>query len=163
MTSCHLLGRRRSTPASWNTAIGETRAARLEERHVPSSATATPLGAAIAQASHGVGLARSTRRIPRHSSRARKAGDATAASRQPATAAKTATTADSPSTMRRTCRGVAPTSRSRPSWRRRDATTKPKVLPTTKTDMNSATPDMIPNRLVRSASCARSSRVSPAV
>ena len=55
MTSCHTLGRRRSTPASWNTAIGETRAARLEARQVPSSATATPLGAATAQASHGAG------------------------------------------------------------------------------------------------------------
>ena len=61
MTSCHTLGRRRSTPASWNTAIGETRAARLEARQVPSSATATPLGAATAHASHGAGLARSTR------------------------------------------------------------------------------------------------------
>ena len=140
MTSCHPLGRRRSTPASWNTAIGETRAARLEARQVPSSATATPLGAATAHASHGA----RTGQVDREDAapleqRARKAGAATVASRQPATAARTATTADSPSTMRRTCRGVAPTSRSRPSWRRRAATTKPKVLPTTKTVMNSAT------------------------
>ena len=68
--------------------------------------------------------------------------------------------ADSPSTIRRTCRGVAPTRRSRPSWRRRVATTKPKVLPTTKIAMNSATPDMIPNSAARSDSCSRSSVVT---
>ena len=107
---------------------------------------------------------RSTLRTPRQLEQRRgRPAPPPSPSRQPATAARTATTADSPSTMRRTCRGVAPTSRSRPSWRRRDATTKPKVLPTTKTAMNSATPDMIPNRVARSASCARSSSSQPGV
>ena len=69
---------------------------------------------------------------------------------QPTTAATIATSADSPRTIRRTCRGVAPTRRSRPSWRRRVATTNPKVLPTTKIAMNTATPDMMPNRAARS-------------
>ena len=140
MTSCHTLGRRRSTPASWNAAIGETRAARLEARQVPSSATATPLGAAIAHASHGAGLARSTAQdaAPLEQRPGRPAPPPLPAGNRPQPRA-TATTADSPSTIRRTCRGVAPTSRSRPSWRRREATTKPKVLPTTNTAMNSET------------------------
>ena len=138
---------RRSTPASWNAATGETRAARLDARQLPSNATAIPLGAAIAHASQGLGSVRSIASRPRQRSSARNTGVATEPSRQPAADASTATTADSPSTISRTCRGVAPTRRSSPSCRRRVATTKPKVLLTTKTAMKSATADMIPNRL----------------
>ena len=117
-----------------------------------------------AQASHGGAAPAASRSVtPRDLSSAENAGaERPSRAGSPPPWRARATTADSPSTIRRTCRGVAPTSRSRPSSRRRAATTKPKVLATTNIAMNSATADMIPNIAARSSSWATSwSAVTP--
>ncbi len=159
--ACPRLTRRRSRMASCSAAIGVTRDARREARQAPTSATPAPEPAATAQEIHGTGGCRSRSVIPRARRNHMTAGVSAVAATQPTTVASTATTVDSPSTSRRTCRGVAPTRRNSPSSRRRVAMTNPKVLATTKTAMNSDTAAMKPNIAARSSSWARSAALTP--
>ena len=83
-----------------------------------------------------------------------RAGTSKVDTPQPTTVARTATTTDSPTTFDRTWRGVAPTSRSRPTSRRRAATMNEKVLATTNIARKKAMPDIIPNMAARPSNCS---------
>lgn len=157
------VGRRRSRTASRSASTGCVRPARAPARQAPTRATPTPQEAAIAHPVPWLGIASRTGVTPAWC-RMRSTGTVTAVpSRQPATVPTAATASASPSSRVRTWRGVAPSRRSRPSSRRRVATTNPKVEETTKSARKSEMPAMIPNNDPRSSICVRVCGSSPSV
>ena len=113
---------RRSPAASRSASAGRVRPARRAAANEPARAMSSPAPNAAAAGHQMNRTSRPAGANPWRASQCANGRAITGASATPVTAAATPTARASPSTIRRTCRGVAPTVRSSPNSRRRAPT-----------------------------------------